>query len=98
MDPSLAPLRPAEPLALLKAVSRSFYLSIRLLPAGLRRPIALAYLLARATDTIADTAPLPSNERLAHLQALAAAIEHGRPGAELVPLSRQFAAVQDDPD
>src|SRR5437667_11202004 len=40
---------------ILRSVSRSFYLSIRFLPAQLRQPIALAYLLARATDTIADT-------------------------------------------
>ena len=47
-------------LALLRGVSRSFYLSIRLLPAPLRRPIAVAYLLARAADTLADTAELPA--------------------------------------
>jgi farnesyl-diphosphate farnesyltransferase len=40
---------------LLKSVSRSFYLSIRLLPAKVRAPIAIAYLLARTSDTIADT-------------------------------------------
>ena len=39
---------------LLKNVARSFYLSIRLLPSSLREPVALAYLLARASDTIAD--------------------------------------------
>ena len=38
----------------LKGVSRSFYLTIRVLPKGLREPVALAYLLARAADTIAD--------------------------------------------
>ena len=41
---------------LLKGVSRSFYLTLRVLPAGLRLPVGLAYLLARAADTIADTA------------------------------------------
>ncbi|TCG04219.1 farnesyl-diphosphate farnesyltransferase [Paraburkholderia steynii] len=41
---------------LLKGVSRSFYLTLRILPAGMRDPIGLAYLLARAADTIADTA------------------------------------------
>jgi len=40
---------------LLKNVSRSFYLTLRVLPSGLREPIGLAYLLARAADTIADT-------------------------------------------
>lgn len=41
-------------LILTKKVARSFYLSIRLLPATLRNPVALAYLLARASDTIVD--------------------------------------------
>ena len=38
----------------LKGVSRSFYLTLRILPKPLREPIGLAYLLARAADTIAD--------------------------------------------
>ena len=38
---------------LLPQVSRSFYLTIRVLPYDLRRPVGLAYLLARAADTIA---------------------------------------------
>jgi len=41
---------------LLKNVSRSFYLTLRLLPAPVRESIALAYLLARLTDTEADGA------------------------------------------
>jgi farnesyl-diphosphate farnesyltransferase len=44
-----------ELLALLKGVSRSFYLSLRLLPAPMRRGAAVGYLLARASDTLADT-------------------------------------------
>ncbi len=39
---------------ILKKVARSFYLTIRLLPKKLQEPVALAYLLARASDTIAD--------------------------------------------
>lgn len=42
--------------ALLKRVSRSFYLTLRLLPAEVRASISLAYLLARLTDTEADGA------------------------------------------
>jgi farnesyl-diphosphate farnesyltransferase len=42
--------------ALLKRVSRSFYLTLRLLPGPVREPISLAYLLARFTDTEADGA------------------------------------------
>ena len=41
--------------SLLESVSRSFYLSIRFLPKAMQEPIALGYLLARFTDTIADT-------------------------------------------
>jgi farnesyl-diphosphate farnesyltransferase len=49
---------------LLKEVSRSFYLTMRVLPACLRRPISVAYLLARASDTLADTEILPASSRL----------------------------------
>lgn len=52
---------------LLSQVSRSFYLSIRLLPPPLREPIGLAYLLARASDTIADSGTAPVDLRLRHL-------------------------------
>ena len=54
----------------LKGVSRSFYLTVRVLPAGMREPIGLAYLLARAADTIADTRALPPEIRLARLLTL----------------------------
>jgi farnesyl-diphosphate farnesyltransferase len=64
---------------LLKGVSRSFYLTLRVLPAGMRDPVALAYLLARAADTIADTSLVPSPRRLALLLALRAQVNgaHG---------------------
>ena len=55
---------------LLAAVSRSFYLTVRVLPAKIRRPIGLAYLLARATDTIADTTVVPEEQRLEALDQL----------------------------
>ncbi len=53
--------------SLLKSVSRSFYLSIRVLPAKLREPIGLAYLLARTSDTIADTETVLPATRLRRL-------------------------------
>ena len=55
------------PADLLKGVSRSFYLTIRVLPGPVRDPIQLAYLLARAADTIADAGEFPSKERLERL-------------------------------
>lgn len=55
---------------LLKSVSRSFYLTLRVLPAAVRPQIGLAYLLARATDTVADTEAVPKGQRLELLQRL----------------------------
>ena len=63
--------RPRLPGDLLKATSRSFYLTLRVLPAAVRSQIGLAYLLARTTDTIADTEILPVSQRLAALRLLA---------------------------
>ncbi|MBI2949509.1 MAG: squalene/phytoene synthase family protein [Verrucomicrobia bacterium] len=53
---------------LLKDVSRSFYLTLRVLPSAIRPQIGLAYLLARAADTIADTDIIPVVGRLSALQ------------------------------
>src|SRR5580658_10005774 len=64
---------------LLASVSRSFYLSIRLLPRKLRAPVGLAYLLARASDTIADSADVPVETRLAHLAAFTRMVRTGKP-------------------
>jgi len=55
---------------LLKATSRSFYLTLRVLPAAVRPQIGLAYLLARTTDTIADTELVPLAQRVEALQRL----------------------------
>lgn len=55
---------------LLRDVSRSFYLTLRLVPSEVRPQIGLAYLLARATDTIADTEVLPLDQRLQALNGL----------------------------
>jgi farnesyl-diphosphate farnesyltransferase len=55
---------------LLRDVSRSFYLTLRVLPAKIRPQIGLAYLLARTTDTVADTELVPLAERLQALAGL----------------------------
>jgi farnesyl-diphosphate farnesyltransferase len=62
---------------ILKGVSRSFYLSIHVLPQAVRDPIALGYLLARAADTIADTEVLPPDYRLRLLARLRQAVAGG---------------------
>jgi farnesyl-diphosphate farnesyltransferase len=80
----------------LRSVSRSFYLSLRILPAALRDPLSLAYLLARATDTIADTPEPPVALRMEALRRLAAAIQ-GTAGKETAAQLREsFAPVQSD--
>jgi farnesyl-diphosphate farnesyltransferase len=59
---------------LLRETSRSFHLTLRILPSPVRSQIGLAYLLARATDTIADTELVPVAQRLEALAALKARI------------------------
>jgi len=55
---------------LLKQVSRSFYLTMRILPKSIRNQIGTAYLLARATDTIADTDIISPQTRIEALTQL----------------------------
>ncbi|AGW92679.1 MULTISPECIES: phytoene/squalene synthase family protein [Cupriavidus] len=69
---------------LLKGVSRSFYLTLRVLPARMRDPVGLAYLLARAADTIADTSLIPPERRLALLLSLRDQVNGATDGGELV--------------
>jgi farnesyl-diphosphate farnesyltransferase len=82
--------------AILRSVSRSFYLSIRLLPAPLREPVALAYLLARTTDTVADTARISGSVRMETLKMLANGI-HGTASREVVvDLVGSFVSLQEN--
>lgn len=63
----------AEPLdisRLLRAHARTFALTLRLLPRVLREPLGIAYLLARASDTIADSPGMSRERRLALLEGL----------------------------
>lgn len=73
-------------MGLLAAVSRSFYLSLRVLPKPVRGPLSLSYLLARAADTIADVPARPAAERLELLGAFDRAVQSG-------PNDDLFAAV-----
>lgn len=86
------PLSAANPFPaeLLKAVSRSFNLTLRILPAPVRRPIGIAYLLARTSDTIADTKLIASEAREASLCQLAQAIQSERIDDFAFSLPRQI--------
>jgi farnesyl-diphosphate farnesyltransferase len=83
--------------AILKSVSRSFYLTIKLLPRSLREPVSLAYLLARATDTMADTATIPAATRLTTLQSFARVIAGELEFSSVAEGLREFATQQRDP-
>jgi len=82
--------------SILRSVSRSFYLSIRLLPWRLREPVALAYLLARATDTVADTARIPGTVRAETLQTLSNMIQGKAPRDGSADLVSSFAPFQEN--
>ncbi len=85
----------------LKAVSRSFYLSMHALPPAMRRGVALGYLLARATDSVADTSTAPAAQRLEVLGQMGAAVAGLLvPEAEaalLAALQGEMAAAQQNP-
>lgn len=55
---------------LLKGVSRLFYTTLAVVPANVRDQVGLAYLFARAADTIADTDLIDRSRRLEFLSQL----------------------------
>jgi farnesyl-diphosphate farnesyltransferase len=81
---------------ILRSVSRSFYLSIRFLPAQLREPIALAYLLARTTDTVADTSKISGSVRIETLKMLADGIQGKASREVVVDLIASFVPLQEN--
>ncbi len=82
--------------ALLKRVSRSFYLSLAVLPAAVRPTIGLAYLLARASDTIADTRLIDRASRIGHLETVRAALRDAD-GGRLASMAHAIATPQSLP-
>ena len=54
--------------SLLKGTSRSFYLTLKALPSKVRSQIGLGYLLARISDTIADSIKGSTSQRLEALE------------------------------
>ena len=78
---------------LLKATSRSFYLSLQALPDRIRDQVGLLYLLARVADTIADTGENPSL-LLTSLNEYQEACVQGLDDIDLTKL----ASLQSDPD
>ena len=91
-------MHPATPSyrQLLEGVSRSFGLSIRLLPPALQTPVGLAYLLARITDTVADASAVPTPRRLALLDSLRHAIDTPQDHPQMGLALQDFARQVDD--
>jgi len=81
---------------ILRSVSRSFYLSIRFLPQQLREPIALAYLLARTTDTVADTTRIPGAARMEALKMLSDEIQGKASREEVINHVASFVPLQEN--
>lgn len=92
---------------ILKRVSRTFYLSLNVLPKDLRRPVGLAYLFARAADTIADTRLISRQMRLEYLEVFRAEVRgngSGRlgevkealTGPQKIPEERELLARLDE--
>jgi farnesyl-diphosphate farnesyltransferase len=75
---------------LLKQTSRTFYQTLRVLPGAVRPQISLAYLLARTSDTIADTEIVPAEQRLEALDDFRQRII----GARLAPVNYSSLAKQ----
>jgi farnesyl-diphosphate farnesyltransferase len=80
--------------SLLKDVSRSFYLTLRVLPSKVRKQISLAYLLARTSDTLADTEILPAAARLKALTEFGTRVAGERRDRVAFP---EFIASQGNP-
>lgn len=68
---------------LLRAHARTMELSLSLLPRSLREPLGLAYLLARASDTIADSGSMEAGDRIARLESIRCALDAESPGTLL---------------
>ncbi len=86
---------------LLKAVSRSFYLSMGTLPPEMRRGVSLGYLLARATDSVADASVAPPAQRREVLAAMGRAVAGEASAGErrelCALLAGEMAAAQPNP-
>lgn len=75
---------------ILKKVSRSFYLSLVVLPRPVRRQMSLAYLFCRAADTIADARILPHHDRLPVLYAFRAQFQEDSPSPSVIHQLQQL--------
>lgn len=83
---------------ILKQVSRSFYLSLKFLPKQIRPSISIAYLIARASDTLADTAEVPVGLRLQSLREMQHELVAGKISEPFQGQVREFMTYQKKSD
>jgi farnesyl-diphosphate farnesyltransferase len=91
IDSSLDPI--------LRQVSRTIYLTLRVAPRATRRQLGIAYLFCRAADTIADTRLAPQEARRGALDRFRAQFERAEPSAEeIASLEREVGPPQAIPE
>jgi farnesyl-diphosphate farnesyltransferase len=82
---------------LLREVSRSFYLTLQVLPHTIKPQLSIAYLLARAADTIADTGLVQVPKRMEALLQLRKCIEDTAEGRTIdLPYFGELAEAQNE--
>lgn len=81
---------------LLKKTSRSLYLSVQALPKTLRPTFAIAYLLCRYADTIADTHLLPAQTRLRWITQFPSLIKQ-QPAEQIKQLTQEISGQSENP-
>lgn len=82
---------------LLKQVSRLFYTTLAVVPQVVRDQVSLAYLFARAADTIADTDLIDRSKRLAYLKEFQKQFESDSLDREAIrAIQTEMAPLQQD--
>ena len=76
---------------ILEETSRSFYLSLKVLPPKIRSQVSLLYLLARTSDTIADS---EAGEPESRLEALKQYNDHAQGRSDVLPDLSELAQMQ----
>ncbi len=81
--------------SLLEQTSRSFYLTLKVLPAKIRGQIALLYLMARLADTIADSATGNTHQLIDNIKQYN---QYAQGNLNDAPNLSELAKVQSNPD
>lgn len=81
--------------SLLEQTSRSFYLTLKVLPTKIRGQIGLLYLLARLADTIADSASGNTNQLIDNISEYN---DHAQGHRDEPPNLNELAQLQTNPD